>query len=215
VISVLAAFWGRATYPKISSFPGLANGDLVFQTDRSRQMLAILFATGSVYTHVGVVTVGPDGAPYVIEAMRTVRRVSLPEFVKQGYGGRLRIMRLQGLSAAEGAKVAAAAARYEGRPYDVYFTFRKNRIYCSELVYDAFQDGIGLSLGRVQRVADLNLHNFAVRRVIAARWRQDPLCEGVGSFDLCYEKIQRQEIITPVSEERDAKLVTVYDNYRF
>lgn len=215
LVSVAGVGWLRATAADVAKMPALANGDLVFQTDRTAQMLAILFATGSVYTHVGVVAVSPGGEPMVIEAARTVRQIPLSVWLMHGYGRRVMVERFGGFSPDGGRAVVAAAADYKGRPYDIFFLFRKDHIYCSELVFYAFRDALGLNIGQVQTVSELNTDNFAVRRILALRWRRDPVCQtaDIRSFDDCFAKIRAQSIITPVSLARDPRLRVIYSNY--
>jgi hypothetical protein len=64
-------------------------------------------------------------------------------------------------------------------------------------------------------MSQLNLHNFAARKIIQARWQRDPICQlpTVNSFDSCFTRIQQQPIITPVSLENDYRLTTIYTNY--
>ncbi|HTQ70702.1 MAG TPA: YiiX/YebB-like N1pC/P60 family cysteine hydrolase [Acidocella sp.] len=209
------AAWLKLTEPRLDALPPLRNGDVLFQSARSDQALAILLATRSLYTHVGLVEVDPDGKIYVIQASDVVERTPLADWIRQSYGERLTITRFPGLDGATAARIAQAAEHYEGRPYDLFFRLAPDRIYCSELIYHAFQDGAGISLGRLQPIGALGIDNFAVRKIIKARWRLDPDCQAasVTSFAACYAIIQRRLIITPVSLARDARLQTLYDNY--
>ena len=44
-------------------------GDIIFHTSRTSQSLAIQKATGSVYSHMGIILLR-DGKPYVYEAAK-------------------------------------------------------------------------------------------------------------------------------------------------
>ena len=44
------------------------------------------------------------------------------------------------------------------------------RIYCSELVWKAYQRGLGVELGRLQRLRDFRLDNPLVRRKLRERY---------------------------------------------
>jgi hypothetical protein len=213
--AISCALWFKFTVPDLATLPPLKNGDLVFQTDRSTQMLAIFLATGSLYTHVGIIEIDPSGEPYVIEAAAKVRRIPLRDWIRRGYGERMLVERFQGLSQEAGAAIVQAASTYYGRPYDIFFNFGKDRIYCSELIFYAYQEGAQISLGHLQIMSELNLHNFAARKIIQARWQRDPICQSpmVNSFDSCFARIQQQPIITPVSLKKDARLTTIYTNY--
>ena len=217
-LAVLAgafAGWVRLTEPDVAALPPLRNGDLLFQSARSDQALAIMLATRSLYTHVGLVEREPDGSIEVIQAAQTVVKTPLADWIKQSYGERLTIERLPGLSPAQAAQIVAAAEKLLGRPYDYFFRLAPDEIYCSELIYDAFLNGAHIQLGHLQPLGTLGIDNFAVRKIIHARWRYDPGCQeqGAKDFAACYAILLRREIITPVSLARDARLETLYDNY--
>ncbi|HLQ19870.1 MAG TPA: YiiX/YebB-like N1pC/P60 family cysteine hydrolase, partial [Tabrizicola sp.] len=67
--------------------PPLQRGDVIFQNSRSAQSLAILLATDSPFTHVGIVDFGADGGPVVLEAVKTTRETPLADWVDHGTGG--------------------------------------------------------------------------------------------------------------------------------
>ncbi len=67
-----------------SSYSGnLKEGDIVFQISESWQSPAVIFATGSPWSHCGIVVEKPDGL-YVLEASSTVRLTPLDKWKKQG-----------------------------------------------------------------------------------------------------------------------------------
>lgn len=132
----------------------LRTGDVVFQTSRSRQSLAIQRATRSPWSHVGIVEVTAAGA-FVLEAIQPVSRTPWERWRRRGADGRVRVMRAKGLDAASAGRVIAAAKVFLGRPYDPWFRWDDGRIYCSELVTKAFERGAGIELGRRQSVGEL------------------------------------------------------------
>jgi hypothetical protein len=212
---LLLALWAQLTLPRLAALPALRNGDIIFESAQSDQALAIFFATRSLYTHAGVVEKDADGALYVIQAAQVVMKTPLAAFIRQSYGERITIMRLPGLSPAMAAQVVAAAAALEGRPYDFFFRLAPDEIYCSELVYDAFLNGAHIPLGHLQPIGALGIDNFAVKKIIQARWQWDPDCRALGAKDFaaCFAIIKARPIITPVSLARDARLETLYSNY--
>lgn len=139
--------------------PELRTGDVVFQTSRSRQSAAIQRATGSPWSHVGIVERTPEGL-FVLEAIQPVSRTPWERWRRRGEGGRVRVMRARGLDPAAAAKVVAEAKRFLGRPYDPWFRWDEGRIYCSELVTKAFERGAGVALGRRQRVGELAIEGL-------------------------------------------------------
>ncbi|PZP86942.1 MAG: peptidoglycan peptidase [Azospirillum brasilense] len=197
---------------RYEDLPPLKDGDIVFQTINTSQTLAIMFATHSVYSHVGVVEMR-DGKPMVIEAVGPVRVISLDKWVNQGMRDRVAIARVDGLTAEQGKATVAAAKAYLGKPYDFYFLDDEKRIYCSELVYKAFQKGAGIPVGTVEKVGDLSVDNFFVRDLIRKRWHNYPPCDGQKSFDACYATVMQQSLVSPVSLERDEKVKLIYSNY--
>jgi hypothetical protein len=82
-------------------------------------------------------------------------------------------------------------------------------------VQRAFAEGLGIPLGQKQRPRDLDIDNAAVRALIETRWQRHPLCiaRGVKTFDTCYEIILDQQLVTPASIARDARLQTVFTNF--
>ncbi|OYZ24345.1 MAG: hypothetical protein B7Y39_01430 [Bdellovibrio sp. 28-41-41] len=65
----------------------LQSGDIIFQTSGSNQLTAIMWASKSLYSHVGIVEI--DGnKKYVIEAISKVSRTPLSKWIKRGRLGR-------------------------------------------------------------------------------------------------------------------------------
>jgi len=139
--------------------PDLRTGDVVFQTSRSRQSAPIQRATKSPWSHVGVVERTARGL-FVIEAIQPVSRTPWERWRRRGEGGRVRVMRPRALDEAAAGRVIAAAKRFLGRPYDPWFRWDDERIYCSELVTKAFARGAGIELGRRQSVGELAIEGL-------------------------------------------------------
>ncbi|BDG04392.1 YiiX/YebB-like N1pC/P60 family cysteine hydrolase [Anaeromyxobacter oryzae] len=173
--------------------PSLEAGDVVLQTSRSSQSRAIREATGSPWSHVGIVDVGPDG-PHVIEAIAHVSRTPWTAWRARGEAGRVLVLRARGLPAPARARAAAVARGLMGRPYDVRFEWGDDRLYCSELVAKAYLRGTGRALGRMQRLRDLRVGGLD--RAIAARYG------GRVPWDL--------RLVTPASIAADPALSPVY-----
>lgn len=201
--------------PPSGAMPELKTGDIVFQTTTGTQSNAIMFASRSIYTHMGMIEVDANGKPQVIEAVGPVRTIPLSRWVKKGVGERVTVKRMKDLSPDDAKTAAKQAKTYEGRPYDIYFYESRDAIYCSELVYAAFKEGPNITLGQEQKVADLNINNRAARSLIEQRWRNHPACQNKAAkrFDACYEIIMKQTLVTPASIARDPKLETIYSNF--
>ena len=215
--AALGAFmlWLNLTTVSAAGLPPLKTGDIVFQESGNSQSLAIALASGSLYTHTGLIEMSADGRVNVVEATGPVRTTSLDTWIEHGTGGRITIKRVKGLEADAARKALAAAHTHDGKPYDHFFYKGRDAIYCSELVHLAFKDGAGLAIGAEQRVKDLNIDNAAVRSLIEARWRQYPVCvaKKAASFEACYPMTLEETLVTPASVARDAKLETVFTNF--
>jgi hypothetical protein len=188
----------------------LAEGDLIFQNSRSTQSAAILSATGSAYTHMGII-VERAGELVVLEAGPTVREVPLAKWIASGIDGAHAVYRKEGLGAAQRAAVIEAARRYLGRPYDIFFDFEGQAIYCSELPFLAF-GAVGIEVGKVQRVSELKLGSAAARKLIRERWRKHPRCAGLGQQD-CVAAIMKQKLITPASIAADPQFRLIHSSF--
>ena len=207
--------WLSVTRVTAADVPKLMNGDIVFQTSGSGQSLAILLASHSSYTHMGIVELAANGTPMVLEAVGPVKLTPLDEWINRGQGGRITIKRVSNLTAEQAKSALRAAHVYDGRPYDLFFLPGKDAIYCSELVRLAFTEGPRVALGKVQKVAELSINNFAAQKLIKRRWPKYPLCSAgkVSSFEDCLKLLLQQELVTPISIASDPKLEIVYSNF--
>lgn len=148
----------------------LQDGDLVFHTSRSAQSEAIQRATHSPYSHVGVIF-HRDGKPFVLEAIATVRYTPLAQWIARGVGGRYVVRRVHGgLTAEQATKLRVAAGKYAGKPYDLYFEWTDERIYCSELVWKMYRDALGIELGERQRLREFDLSDPLVKAKMRERY---------------------------------------------
>jgi hypothetical protein len=148
-------------------------GDIIFHTSRSSQSLAIQRATGSRYSHMGIIFIR-NGAPVVYEAVQTVRYTPLKRWTARGEGGHFVVKRLADadriLTAEALGKLRRAAAMFEGRPYDLTFEWSDDRIYCSELVWKIYERALGIQIGSLQRLREFRLDDPAVRKKMKERY---------------------------------------------
>jgi hypothetical protein len=197
-------------------FPDLKRGDVIFQTSRSGQSQAILEATGSPFTHVGIIDFDKTGAPVVLEAVRTTRETPLNDWISQGVGNDIALYRLEGLNADQALAVTEAARTHLGKGYDPYFFGSEHTLYCSELVHIAFRDGMDIALGREQALGELNLNSAAARKLIADRWQSHPACMDGQAADVddCVAKILDEPLITPQAVAEDPRLQLIYTSFQ-
>lgn len=195
-----------------ASEPALISGDIIFQTSNSSQSYAIMWASKSLYSHVGIVEISGK-KKIVIEAISKVSRTPLDKWIQRGRLGRYAVYRYEGLSLERQNSVVLAAKALLGRPYDIYFTSKNNEIYCSELVDIAYK-AVGLPVGKAEKVKDLDVDNIIVRRLVAKRWRRHPVCKNeVRNFDECWSKIMNDELVSPESLSKDLHLKKIWSNY--
>jgi hypothetical protein len=187
-------------------------GDFIFHESTSPQANAIRIATGSAYTHMGIVGRNDDGF-YVLEAGRTVSETSLPDFIGRGVGSDYAVYRVADLAEDLAAAALAEARTYMGAPYDIFFRLDPAAIYCSELPYHAFLT-VGVALGAVERLGDLNIDTPEGREIFLSRWQEHPDCLADGlDREGCWSLVQDQEIVTPLSIALDPGVERVFSTF--
>ncbi len=148
-------------------------GDIIFQTEPSKQSLAIRLATNSPYSHCGIIF-EKNGQPYVLEAIGPVAFTPLASFVARGINQRYVVMRLKERETMLGPELLAALREqipvFAGRPYDIYFNWSDDAIYCSELVWKIYQRGGGLLLCEPRPFASYSLNHEQVQKIIEERF---------------------------------------------
>jgi cell wall-associated NlpC family hydrolase len=181
--------------------PAVRDGDIVFQTSVSSQSAAIQKATRSPWSHMGIVFFR-DRAPFVYEAVEPVKATPLAQWVARGVGGRVVVKRLKDAASALTPDALRALRReierMVGRHYDLAFGWSDDRIYCSELVWKAYDRALGRRIGRLQRLRDFDLEEPLVKRSLKERYGASvPLDEPVISPGAMYES---EELVTVESD---------------
>lgn len=111
-------------------------GDLVFQDlNCGARCDLIENVTESRYTHVGIV-LEENGERVVWEAYHPVGPTPLGEWVARGVRREIGIYRPR--APIDTDALRSALQEYEGRPYDGFYQWEEERIYCSELVALSF-----------------------------------------------------------------------------
>lgn len=159
---------------KDSSTSLLHNGDLIFQVSTSQQSKAIQLATGSQYSHVGLLYQEADGSWCVYEAVATVRCTDLDQWIQRGRSQHYVVKRLQNaqqvLTPARLMAMQAAGNDYLGTPYDTQFEWGNDRYYCSELVWKLYRDATGIELAPLATFGDMALNSSTVQQKIKERY---------------------------------------------
>ena len=173
LLLLCATACGGGDDARASATGRLLDGDLIFHRSTSAQADALELALGSPYTHMGIVFID-DGVPFVYEAVGPVKRTPLAEWVARGKGGAYVVKRLKNaneiLTPQAVAALRDAALRFEGKPYDFYFEWSDDRIYCSELAWKAYESALDLEIGALARFGDHDLTNPRVRAKLQERF---------------------------------------------
>jgi predicted outer membrane repeat protein len=157
-----------AVFPVAAADLVLQEGDIVFSSSSAGQGGAIIAATGSPYTHCGIVFL-KDGKPMVLEAVQPVGVVSLETFKSRSKPGTFMARRLK--TALTPAKFQTARTWAEGqigKNYDLRFMWDDDKLYCSELVWKIYQKA-GIELCQPRRFRDYKLDDPKVRKFIEER----------------------------------------------
>jgi len=147
----------------------LQEGDIVFSSSAAGQGRAIIDATGSPYTHCGIV-IQQGGKLMVLEAMEPVRVTELDEFSSRSQPGTFTARRLispQPLKTY--LKGRAWGEAQIGRRYDGQFRWNDEKMYCSELVWKIYEKA-GVRLCEPRRFRDYVLNQPSVRSIILERY---------------------------------------------
>lgn len=148
-----------------TKLPSVREGDIVFSGSARGRGAAIRAATGSDYTHCGIVF-QKDGTWMVLEAVQPVRAVSLEKFYSRSKGGLFTVRRLKTpLTPDAMAKGREWATEQVGKDYDPRFLWGDDAMYCSELVWKAFQHA-GVELCKPRQFKDYHLDDPKVRKDI-------------------------------------------------
>jgi uncharacterized protein YycO len=177
----------------------IQSGDIIFQTSGSGQSEAIQLATNSVYSHMGIIYEN-NGEYQVYEAVQPVKLTPLREWIKRGENGHYVIKRLKDAETILTPEVLKAMKKagepYMGKPYDLYFEWSDDKIYCSELVWKIYQQATGLEIGQLEQLSDFDLSSEVVKSLMKERYgNRIPLNEKVISPGAMF----RSELLVTVS----------------
>ncbi len=216
IIGILAflAYWGTEMYQfsdgvkkdavRLENFKlkqKVKNGDIIFQTSKSSQSKAIQLATGSKYSHMGIIYES-DGQFFVFEAVQPVKLTPLIEWINRGENGHYVIKRLENadqvLTNSTLTKMKQIGEQFKGKSYDIYFEWSNDKIYCSELVWKVYKQATNIEIGQLEQLSDFDLTNEIVKAKMKERYGENiPMDE---------------KVISPASMFNSEKLVTVKTN---
>ena len=165
-------------------------GDVIFQSSKSGQGHAIQLATGSIYSHVGMIFL-MKGEPTVFEAVQPVKITELKDFTSRG-NGHFVVTRLKGadtiLTDSVVSQMHAQIKKHLGKSYDIHFDWSDDKLYCSELVWKVYKETTGLNVGELRPLRDYDLSHPIVKETMEARYGKNiPLDEPMISPGAIYE----------------------------
>jgi hypothetical protein len=109
-----------------------------------------------------------------LEAVQPVKSTPLDEWIARGKGGHYVVKRLMDaediLTAEVVDKMKREGRKHIGKNYDFTFEWNDNRIYCSEMVWKIYKRSMGLEIGKLQKLRDLDLTHPEVRKAMQARY---------------------------------------------
>ncbi len=147
-------------------------GDIIFQSSKTGQGHAIQLATGSKYSHVGLILM-VKGQPMVFEAVQPVQLIDLKDFTKRG-DGHFVVTRLKGadtvLTDKVKEKMQAQLATHLNKSYDIHFDWSDEKMYCSELVWKVYKVAAGLEVGELKPLKEYDLSHPVVKETMEARY---------------------------------------------
>lgn len=174
----------------------LQTGDIIFHQSTSQQSLAIQKATKSPYSHMGLVVKKAEQW-WVLEAIQPVQYTPLQTWIKRGEKSHVVVKRLKksDLSDQQKYKLIQHAARYLGKPYDIYFEWDNRAIYCSEIVWKAYHDALGIQLSAKEQLKQFDLTAPEVKALIQQRYGENiPMNETVVSPKAIYDSPLLKEV---------------------
>ncbi len=148
-------------------------GDIIFQSTTSSQSAAIAEASGSKFTHVGIIII-QNNKPFVYEASNEVKFTPLSSWIANGNNKDYSVKRLKNskkiLSSQVQLEMFKIVDMYLGKKYDILFQWTDNVMYCSELVWKVYYYGAGIELCKVKAFRDYKLEGKEMKNLIAKRY---------------------------------------------
>jgi len=151
----------------------LQNGDIIFQSSQSEQARAIQLATGSIFSHCGIIYKEGDNV-FVYEAVQPVKKTPIKQWISYGHKGEYVVRRLKRadavLSPATMDKMRKEGEKFLGKNYDLAFEWSDEKLYCSELVWKIYKRGAGIEIGKPQKLREFNLNHKLVKEKLKERY---------------------------------------------
>lgn len=195
-----------------SSFASFEPGDILLHSAKCGQYCdSIRAVTNSQIDHAAIVVKAPktstlplvskfftkDGE--VVEAWTPIaKRTNLAEFIARDSGQYIQLrLKPEYMNKNSINDVVKIAQSYVGKEYDYHFEESEDKIYCSELVYKAYEKGANIPVGKVQRISEFG------RKSAKGYWTEH------FNGNIPWER----QIISPAGLLITDKFYVVYSNY--
>lgn len=209
-----AAETSAETSTSTETWEGFEGGDLIFIETSDPVGPVLERATGSRFTHVGIVRRTGGGFAVIEAAPDGVYEIMLEPFLERAIGGNYAVYRYPGLWNGDWYHPAVLEANaYLGYPPDPHFRLDPSAFYGSELVYDSYK-AAGVALGKLERIGDLDFDTQEGRALLLSGWAERPDCKARHLDEAaCWSLIMDQKIVTPASIARDPRLDMVFSTF--
>ena len=165
---LVLALGGSACGPGLPAGYEPREGDLVFQSlPLTTELVEVIEGVSeSRWSHCGIVERQGDEW-VVLEALQTVHRTPLADWIARGRDDALAVYRLAGDRDEQISGFLEAGRAFLGKPYDLRYAPDDDEIYCSELIQKAWLAVSGEQLGVSRRLGELNWEPYeaAIRRL--------------------------------------------------
>ena len=143
-----------------------------------------------------------DGQFLVYEAVQPVKLTPLKEWINRGENRHYVIKRLENadeiLTNSTLTKMRQIGEQFKGKPYDIYFEWSDDKIYCSELVWKIYKQAADIEIGQLEQLSDFDLTNEIVKTKMKERYGDNiPMDE---------------KVISPAAMFNSEKLITIEEN---
>ncbi len=149
----------------------LKEGDVVFVV--SSRPDPVLLATKSQYGHVGMI-LKHKGSLMFYEAVSPVKFTPLEAWLRKAENTHFTVTRLKNeaeiLTPQNLSRLDSAASALEGRPYDSWYGWSDDKLYCSELVWKLFHRVLGVDLCGLRKLKSYDLTSPEVQKKLKERF---------------------------------------------
>ncbi len=158
------------TYAFTQTKPLYNNGDIVLQTTNGETGKAIQLATHSKFNHCGVLFF-ENNEWVVYEAVQPVGKISLLDFNKRGKATIMRLKNASTILTTEAIqKLKNIYKEFDHKNYDSKYNWSNDELYCSELVYKLYFNGLGIELCKPRHLKDFDLSNPLVKKQLDLKY---------------------------------------------